>query len=325
MESDYQTPRGLARADFQAMGTTISLIAPEGSLSIALRLTRDLFEEWERALSRFRSDSELSRLNAAAGLRTPVSALLLRVLSASLDAARATNGIFDPTVLQRMLEIGYDRTFTALPTSLPATPSAPHAQLGGWRAIEVDTARSLVRLPAGVGLDFGGIAKGMAVDAALDLLEAQELTPALVSGGGDLAVRGLPPEVTHWPIAAPGKGEGWVIGLERGALATSGVGRRHWRQGEQTRHHVLDPRTGEPSASALWSVTAIAATCAQAEVAAKVALILGHAQGAQFIEETRLGVLMVAESGEWSAAGAWPRAGMRRLNFSDPAWQGVVS
>lgn len=325
MLSGYQTPTGLARAAFHAMGTTIIVIAPEAIVPAALRLTRELFAEWEGVFSRFRPQSELSRLNAAAGFRTPVSPLMLTVLARSLDAARATRGVFDPTILQRMIQIGYDRTFESLAPHLPAARVTQPAQTGGWRNIEVNEARRHVRLPAGVGLDFGGIVKGMAVDAALDLLEEQGMAPAMVNAGGDLAVRGLPPQSSYWPIAVPGKDEGWVIGLERGAVATSGVARRRWTQGDTERHHLIDPRTGEPAMSALWSVTGIANACAQAEVAAKTALILGHEQGARFIEDARLGALMIAESGEWSAAGAWPSAGMRRLEWSDPSWQGVIA
>ncbi|HEY7850534.1 MAG TPA: FAD:protein FMN transferase, partial [Ktedonobacterales bacterium] len=323
-ESAYKTPRGLARAAFHAMGTTIVVLAPVSALPEALRLTRDLFDAWERTLSRFRAESELSRLNAAAGFRVAVSPLLLTTLQKSLDAARATRGVFDPTVLQRMIEIGYDRTFEALPPRLAAAPHRRPARVGAWREIEVDDAQRLVRLPPGVGLDFGGIAKGLAVDAALDLLTEQGIAPALVNAGGDLAVRGLPPDLPHWPIVAPGKDERWVIGLERGALATSGLSHRHWLQGDLPRHHLIDPRTGEPAVSALWSVTAVAGACAQAEVAAKSALILGREQGGQLIEAARLGALLIAETGEWSAAGAWPSAGMRRLKWSDASEQETI-
>jgi thiamine biosynthesis lipoprotein len=318
VEDVFETPQGLARAAFHAMGTTISLLAPSELLPYALRLTHDLFDEWERTLSRFRPESDLSRLNASAGLRVTVSPLLLAVLLRSLDAARATRGLYDPTVLLRMIEIGYDRSFETLPRRLPQPPSGQHARIGAWREIEVDEARRQVRLPAGVGLDFGGIAKGLAVDAALDLFAEQGIIPALVNAGGDLAAHGLPPGQPHWAITAPGRREHWVIGLERGALATSGLERRHWTQGATPRHHLIDPRTGEPADAGLWSVTVVAGACAQAEVAAKAALILGPERGAQFIETARLGALLVATSGEWRAAGAWPSAGMRRLEDSEP-------
>lgn len=323
-ESAFQTPQGLGRAAFHAMGTTVSLFAPTGALPEARRVTCALFDKWERTLSRFRPESELSRLNASAGLRVAVSPLLLTTLLKALDAARATRGVFDPTILQRMIEIGYDRDFAALPSRLPAAPAGRRSRTSAWREIVVDEERRLVRLPAGVGLDFGGIAKGLAVDAALDQLVEMGATPALVNAGGDLAVYGAPPDLPAWPIVAPGRNERWVIGLERGALATSGLERRHWMQGNQSRHHLIDPATGEPSASGLWSVTVVAGACAQAEVAAKTALILGAKRGARFIETTRLGALLVERSGAWNAVGAWPSAGMRPLEAHPSGESGVT-
>ncbi len=309
----YQPPRGLGQASFQAMGITVSVIAPLRQITEAERLTRELFEEWEQALSRFRPDSEASRLSAGDGRYVKLSPLLYRALATALDAARATRGVFDPTLRERMIQIGYDRSFEQLMSQIPPTIYEQPAATGAWRAIRMDDARRMARLPRGVGLDFGGIGKGMAVDAALDELEVVGITPALVNAGGDLAVRGLPEGEARWTVAAPGKGSAWAVGLERGALATSGVERRRWRQGEIERHHLIDPRTGEPAQSGLWSVTAAASSCAQAEVAAKTALILGEEHGAAFIEEIGLAALLVREDGAWRAAGAWPRAAMRPL------------
>ena len=317
----HEAPRGLDLASFRAMGTTVSLLAPRKRLAEALRLARDLFEEWEQALSRFRPESEISRLSASNGRYVKLSPLLYEALSTALDAARATRGVFDPTLRERMIQIGYDRSFDELKPRLPASVYEQPAATGAWREIRMDDARRMARLPRAVGLDFGGIGKGMAVDAALDLLEEAGAVPALVNAGGDLAVRGLPEGETRWTVAAPGKGRAWAIGLERGALATSGVERRRWRQGEIERHHLIDPRTGEPAQSGLWSVTAAATSCAQAEVAAKTALILGEERGAAFIEEVGLAALLIRDDGAWRAAGSWPREEMRPLE-SDAARQG---
>jgi thiamine biosynthesis lipoprotein len=321
-ESLYQPPRGLGQASFHAMGTTITVLAPLPRLVAATRMTRDLFEEWEQALSRFRPESEVSRLSASGGRYVKLSALLYEALSTALDAARATRGVFDPTLRERMIQIGYDRSFETMGAQTPAEVYARPAEMGGWRAIRMDPVRRMALLPRGVGLDFGGIGKGMAVDAALDQLEEAEITPALVNAGGDLAVRGLPAGEARWTVTTPGKGQTWALGLARGALATSGVERRRWRQGEVERHHLIDPRTGEPAESGLWSVTAAAGSCAQAEVAAKTALILGEERGVEFIEEAGLAALLVRDDGAWRTAGAWPREAMRPLADSESLRQG---
>lgn len=310
---EERTPDRMSRHTFAAMGTTVTVLAPTERAAQAAAVTRTLFAEWERTLSRFLPESELSRLNAQAGASVEVSPLLWTVLVSALQAARASDGRYDPTLLRQMISIGYDRTFAEVRDGVPGSSRRPgHTQIGGdWRRIQLDPARRWVTLPAGAGLDFGGIAKGMAVDAALDQLRALGLTPALVNAGGDLAVAGQPPGLPDWPIAVPGRDHHWTIPLQRGALATSTITRRNWYQGEVARHHLIDPATGEPAQSDVLSVTAVAPTCRQAEVGAKVALLLGARAGAQFLEAHRLAGLLIPVAGDYLTAGSWPRATMR--------------
>ena len=310
---EEQTPSGMSRYSFAAMGTTVTVLAPVEHGARAAAVALALFHEWEQTLSRFLPESELSRLNARAGEPVEVSPLLWTVLTAALQAARATDGRYDPTLLRHMLRIGYDRTFTEIRGgALEPSPSAEQTRLGGdWRRIQVDALRRRVVLPAGAGLDFGGIAKGMAVDAALDQLRARGLTPALVNAGGDLAVAGQPPDQPDWPIAIPDRDRHWTIPLRNGAIATSTVTKRNWRQGDMVRHHLIDPTTGEPAQSDLLSVTAVAPSCRQAEVGAKVALLLGAQAGGRFLETHGLAGLLIPATGSYLTAGPWPREAMR--------------
>ena len=301
---EFTAPAGLAQTTFHAMGTTVALLLPSAASEQATQSVADLFATWEQALSRFRPDSELSRLNAQVGQPVVVSPLLLRVLTAALDAAEATQGIYDPTLLRQLIALGYDRSFDTLSGSVPATSTLVVGG-GAWRGIQIDRGKRLVMLPDGAQLDFGGIAKGMAVDAALDLLREHGVTAALVNAGGDLGMLGTPPALDHWPVQTP---TGEVVALRGGALATSGIGRRQWMQGGQRRHHLLDPRSGESARSGLWSVTVAADRCMQAEVAAKAALILGPAAGVNFLQQHRLSGLLIREDGTCSATGAWPQS-----------------
>ena len=301
---EFTIPAGMAQTSFHAMGTTVALLLPRAASEQATESVIDLFATWETALSRFQPDSELSRLNAQVGQPVVVSPLLLSVLTAALDAAEATQGIYDPTLLRQLITLGYNRSFDILPRSLPAT-STMVVGGGSWRGIQIDRGKRLVTLPEGAQLDFGGIAKGMAVDAALDLLREQGVASALVNAGGDLGVIGVPPALDHCPIQAP---TGDVVALRGGAMATSGIGRRQWVQGGQRRHHLIDPRTGTSAQSGLWSVTVAADRCMQAEVAAKVALILGPEAGTLFLQQHRLSGLLIREDGTCSATGAWPQS-----------------
>lgn len=302
-------PSGMARSQFRAMGTTISFLLPAEELQRGEALVRTLFADWEHTLSRFLPESELSQLNRLAGTPVMVSELLFTVVRRALAAAQATDGLYDPTLLKQLVQVGYDRTFDELPAELPAAehPTFPG---GRWRDIRIDQALRLVMLPPGVGVEFGGIAKGMAVDAALEQLRLEGIHPALVNAGGDLAVLDVPPLEKQWPIEVQGKTRSWVIPFHHGALATSGVARRHWRQGRHERHHLLDPRTGLPAQSGLWSVTVAAARCEQAEVAAKVAFFLGIEQGSEFLRRQALAGLLVQEDGAWTTVGSWPREAM---------------
>src|SRR6266851_9940389 len=146
----------------------------------------------------------------------------------------------------------------------------------------------------------------MAVDAALEYLRQNGIRTALINAGGDLAVLGLSPDAEQWPINVPGQGQFWTIALHHGVVATSGIARRHWWQGNTLRHHLLDPRTGLPTQSDLWSVTVVTDRCEQAEVAAKVAFILGSQQGADFLRRHRIAGLLVREDGTWETVEPWP-------------------
>jgi thiamine biosynthesis lipoprotein len=297
----------MRRERFRAMGTTISALPPQQQAATGIAAVSDLFATWEHTLSRFLSESELSHLNRHAGGSMAVSPLLFQVVTTALAAARATMGLYDPTLREQMVVLGYDRAFTSLPRALP--PGVVHATPGGaWQCVQVDAARRRLTLPAGSGLDLGGIAKGMAVDAALARLRALGITPALVNAGGDLAVRGSPPDDEQWPIEVPIMEGHAVVPFHHGALAASGVARRRWRQGEHLRHHLLDPRSGTPARSGPWSVTVAAATCTQAEVAATAAFVLGRLDGARFLEYRGLAGLLVEENGSSQAVGPWPRS-----------------
>ena len=306
LDASFATPAGMTRTQFHAMGTTVSLLLPEQQSEVAATLVQMLFAEWEQTLSRFLTESELSRLNERAGKPVVVGTILWKVLTTALQAARATKGIYDPTLLKQLVMLGYDRSFEILP-SLPASTIEPvEMPGGGWRDIHLDHTTHEVTLPKGVALDFGGIAKGMAVDAAIVQLRQIGVRDALVNAGGDLVVTGLPSTMQDWPIAVQGKNRTWTIPLHHGAMATSGIAKRHWQQGQHQRHHLLDPRTGIPVRNGLWSVSVVAGSCEQAEVAAKVAFILGRTRGKDFLITHQFAAILVDEDGGWEAVGSWP-------------------
>lgn len=297
-------PDGLRRLDFAGMGTTVTVVLPEMRWRAGYFRVRNLFSEWEGRLSRFRPESELNQLNRSPGRAKKVSPLLWEVLETALLAARDTDGLFDPTLGLQMKETGYDRSFELLNRDQEGpVRDDPHPG-GAWKFIRLDPDTRSVILPIGSSLDFGGLAKGMAVDAALKLLEESEIQPALVNAGGDLQVLGEPQD-GPFSVWVPGMSR--AISLRRGAIATSGIGKRNWKRGGKIYHHLLDPRTGRPSTTKLESVTVIAATCGQADVAAKVALLLGESRGPAFLLSQGLAGHFSFQGGKRLSVGAWPR------------------
>ena len=245
-----------------------------------------LFAALEAALSRFRPDSDLERLNRSDAEAVIVSPILATALEDALRAAVATDGLFDPTVAAALEAAGYDRTFSEIEPG----PVGDPVPAGRWR--EIKLMGSLVRRPVGLRLDLNGVVKGGAVDDALALIEGD----GFVSAGGDLAARG------ELVVALP---DGDTVKLLTGALATSGVTTKSWERDDGRRaHHLIDPATGAP-ADARWEcVTVCATTCLGADVAAKTAFLLGD-DGPRWLERRGLAGRFQASS-EIVLAGGWP-------------------
>lgn len=249
---------------------------------------RPWFAEVETTLSRFDGASPLSTLNAWPERWVVVPELLLRAVGAALEAAAATGGAFDPTVLDAVQAAGYGQTFELGPTPVGAPTPA-----GRWREVRLDRQLRAVWRPRGVRLDLGGIGKGLAVDGGLSRLRGARR--ALVNAGGDLACRTAPGELPYLiDIEDPFDAERVIatFGLHRGAAATSSVMGRRWGEGL---HHIIDPRTGRPARSNLVQATVFGPRAAMAEVLAKAAIILGEERGLQLVQRHGQHALIVRD------------------------------
>jgi len=273
------------------MGTAASVIVVGGPVGLA-EAARQRVEDLEQLWSRFRCDSEVNRLNSQAGAAMWVSAETSELVVRAVEGWHLSGGAFDPTLLGQLVDAGYDRTFEEVlarskpcgvhagetPTWSPSpgckTPAgSPSA---GCESIAVHG--RLVRLGEGVGFDAGGIGKGLAADMIVgELLEAGA-EGACVNLGGDLRVAGSGPEGRGWTVAI--EHPSWrrplaLVGIGEGAVATSTTLRRRWANGAGWSHHLIDPRSGQPSESELHFVSVIAAQAWVAEVLAKAVLING--------------------------------------------------
>jgi thiamine biosynthesis lipoprotein len=293
-----------------ALGTTATVVVddPVAQCDATAVLEREL-RAIDDACSRFREDSDLARVNAAAGRPVPVSPLCIEAVLVATRAARATDGLVDPTVGTAMRVLGYDRDFAAVaPDGPPLCVRA--TRVAGWQALVVDAASGTVTVPRGVELDLGATAKALCADRAARA--AHELTGAgvLVAIGGDVAIGGTADE-PGWPVrvhddhTATFGGE--VIALRAGGIATSGTQRRRWVRGERHLHHVVDPRTGEPADGPWRTVSVAAATCVDANIASTAAIVMGD-DALTWLRARRLPARLVAHDGHTTRVSGWPPA-----------------
>jgi FAD:protein FMN transferase len=298
---------------FTCMGCRMRLLA-DGVDADEVRAARRLLEALDARLSRFRADSELSRLNADPRTTVPASPPLRGAVGAALWSAERTDGLVDPTLLGALERQGYSVSLSGLETipavaglaAAPPRAAARPAPDAPWRAVHVHAEAGTIMRPAGMRLDTGGTTKGFAADlVAWMLTGARRL---VVDCGGDLRI-----------VVAPGA-PGFDVGVEHpfggelaaalrvagGAVATSGIARRLWlRPDGRPVHHLIDPSTGEPAWTGLVSATALAETGVEAEALAKAAYLSGPVGARRLLR--RHGGVLVLEDGSVERIGAAAR------------------
>jgi len=283
------------------MGCEMLAIVDRESESMKLRQVSDWFEVWEQVLSRFRIDSELSRLNMIHTQPVQVSDTLWDVFRTAQQAEQITNGLVTPTLLNAIMEAGYDRPFDDLPHQATVQPDSAWIKSPTLTAITADESARTIQLPYGMGLDFGGIAKGWAAHQAMQRLQSEG--PALIDAAGDIAISGPRADGSPWTIgvADPFQSdqEIEILSVKEGGIATSGKDRRRWIRNGILQHHIISPLTNLPAETDLLTVTVIAPDVMQAEAAAKNVLILGSGAGLEWIEaRPELAGLLVVDNGE---------------------------
>lgn len=227
----------------------------------------------EQKFSRYKSDSVVGRINASGGHDMVVDAETAHLLDFAARCHDISDGLFDITsgVLRRIWRFdGSDN----IPTDAQIKSLRP---LIGWEKVSWNS--PAIKLPAGMEIDFGGLAKEYAVDRALAAARAITQEPVLVNFGGDLCVSGPRKFGARWKVAIESVDRGGeaagLLELADGALATSGDARRFLLKDGVRYGHILNPRTGRPVEHAPRSVTVAAKTCVEAGLTATLAVLQG--------------------------------------------------
>jgi thiamine biosynthesis lipoprotein len=308
-------------------GVGLVAAADSARLEPAREAVAAVVEEFDRACSRFRQDSELTALNAAAGRPVAVSRLLIESVEAALRAATLTGGDVDPSVGEALIALGYDRDFASI-AGEPATeagdaePFAPRrataprpriAKVAGWRAIHVDRDAGTILVPRGISLDLGATAKALAADRAAARASRHAGCGVLVGLGGDIALAGpAPPEGWRIRVTDDHRGDvhapGQWIRLRSGGLATSSTTARRWRADEGVVHHLLDPATGRPVTGELRTASVTAGSCLDANIASTAAIVRGR-RAVPWVISLRLPSRLVTTAGAAIRLAGWPAEG----------------
>jgi thiamine biosynthesis lipoprotein len=276
--------------EFSAMNTEIVLAAEGDPQQIALgfRNAREFIEESERRFTRFSDQSELSQLNRAAGQWFHPSEDLFELLKLAQEYVDLTDGLFDPSILPFLKRAGYDRSMDEIRLNgANQDYTVGVLEKLNIKTLLLDEETGQIWLPPGMQIDLGGIAKGWIAERAARLL-AEKTSPCAVNAGGDLFMIGLPEGQSAWEVALEDPRDPVktlaILHVGPGAVATSSIIKRAWRQGDRQQHHLIDPRSGEPAITDWLSVTVIAPQAATAEVFAKVLLIAGNDQAMDILD-----------------------------------------
>ncbi|HET8776211.1 MAG TPA: FAD:protein FMN transferase [Candidatus Limnocylindria bacterium] len=283
----------------RAMGSPLRLTLP-GSCAdgadAAWEIVRRVFTRAERDLSRFASDSPLSRLNrsAGSGYEVDVPPMLVQALAAPWRAFRASGGRFDPRIIGALEAAGEHAG-----VELPASPGVL-APADRWLTLDARRRTAAISAP----IDLGGIGKGLALRWAAAALRHAGHPRFLLSAGGDVVAAGDGPANRPWVVGVEDptgrKSPLATMELADAAVATSSIAVRSWRDASGgLAHHLIDPKTQAP-ADPVWSaVTVVDRDPAWAEVRSKVAFLAGR-RIAEMLRGRR--AWWVAESGDMHSA-----------------------
>ncbi|HEY0246750.1 MAG TPA: FAD:protein FMN transferase [Gryllotalpicola sp.] len=298
------------RMDWTVWSTEAVLTVTDSArLAAARRILDAHLVEVERAASRFRPDSELSLLTGRASRGVTVSPMLARLVGAALRVVVRTRGSVDPTLGNRLAELGYDRDLAEVMARPDFSVSThllpPHGEQ--WRRIRLDG--TTLTVPDDLALDLGATAKAVAADDAAALISRELGCGVLVGLGGDIATAGPGPD-GPWQIdvcEVPGD-PAQQVSLSAGwAIATSSTQRRRWTAAGRPMHHILDPRSGLPAPETWRSVTVVADSCLSANAVSTAAIVRGP-RAIEWINTLGYTARLVSSAGRVHAIGGWPPA-----------------
>jgi FAD:protein FMN transferase len=317
------------RLEGQTMGTTWSVLCmeapafPAASLS---RLIQAVLDDVIQQMSTWEPDSVLSRFNRLpAGQSLVLPESFATVMDAALQIAALSGGAFDPSAGAMVNRWGFGPgpRFDA-PGFQPPSPDdgGTAASSASWARLGWDPRERRLTQPGGLSLDLSAIAKGHAVDRLSTCLLEAGLPHHLVEIGGEVRGEGFKPEGMPWwvTVEPPAADLPMVsrVALHRHAIATSGDYRRHYRDSTgQRRSHTIDPRSGEPIAHGVASVSVLHPSAMWADGWSTALMVLGPEAGMKLAHDHGLAAWMLCRPPGDGTAASW----QEHMTDAWRAWQ----
>lgn len=279
--------------EFKALGTEVTItVALEAEQKNVLIAAEQEVLDFEKRFSRFVADSELSVLNNSQDTKQKISEIMSELLMSAKYYYSKTKGIFDPTILSSLEAIGYNQSFDKINSKSDKINLKELAEKFATRSKmdELKIVGRAVNRPPNFKIDLGGIGKGYIVDL-LGQKFFSDIPNYWISAGGDILASGCQENGAGWEIGVqnPTKPDQNIFYIDTSGkklgIATSGIIKRSGRTGNFKWHHLIDPRTGFPVINDILSVTVISSSAMKADILAKTVLIMGEADGLDFIEQ----------------------------------------
>ena len=279
---------------FKALGTVNTIAVPDSCL-IALQKAEQRVWELDDRFSVFKENSEISRINQAAGVDfVKVHADTFDIIKAALHFSKLSVGAFDISArpLVELWGIGRKENQIPLPSEI-----ALRKRLVDFKDIIMDENSGSVMLRRPLqALDLGGIAKGYAADEVRKILADHGCKDALINLGGTVITMGAPRSIG---IQDPRKESGVPMGrlrAENCSLVTSGSYEKFFIRDGVRYHHIIDPRTGYPVCSELLGVTLIGSSAMELDALSTAIFILGIPEGQRLLKKSGIEAVFITES-----------------------------
>lgn len=261
---------------------TVTLYDWDGSGDGIMDGVFDVCRECDAALSVSVSTSDVYHINHSDGRPVIVSERTVALLERAETYAAASGGSFDVTVypVRRLWDFsgGHD--------SVPSEEAlAAAVKLVDYTKLKTDG--TSVTLPKGMGIDLGAVAKGYAADRMAQYLKEHQVRSAVIDLGGNILVVGNKPDGSNWRVGIQrpfGDGNIDVVEVRDRAVVTSGVYQRYFEKNGVLYHHILDPHSGKPCHTGLYSVTVIGENAEQCDALSTVCMLLGYDNAVKVLE-----------------------------------------